>query len=86
MSQEEPSDGAIRFVRYAELRRVKGIPFSRVHIRGASHGVFVLDRTRSLGVKTNWMTGAPRARMPGPDLIDGTGPDGCATMVDVNRN
>jgi prophage regulatory protein len=28
----EPSDGAIRFVRYAQLWQVKGISFSRVHI------------------------------------------------------
>ena len=32
MTQEEPSDGAVRFVRYEQLRQVKGIPFSRVHI------------------------------------------------------
>lgn len=32
MTQEEPSDGAVRFVRYTQLRQVKGIPFSRVHI------------------------------------------------------
>ena len=32
MTQEEPSDGAARFVRYAQLRQMKGIPFSRVHI------------------------------------------------------
>jgi prophage regulatory protein len=32
MTQEEPSDGAVRFVRYAQLRQAKGIPFSRVHI------------------------------------------------------
>ena len=32
MTQEERSNGAIRFLRYAELRPMKGIPFSKVHI------------------------------------------------------
>ena len=32
MTQNDPSDGAVRFVRYAQLQQVKGIPFSRVHI------------------------------------------------------
>ena len=29
---KEPSDGAVRFLRHAQLRQMKGIPFSQAHL------------------------------------------------------